>query len=141
MRSTLLCLLLAGCLGGFQVAAQEGETLREIETLLLKTKGWQFFWEQTDQRVPSAVASKGAMEFFRRDGKLIGRTTHMIAGNCEFEVLLREDGFTFEWCGGYRTPQSSVSFDRTDTHFPFKNIAVPRKVWFQPTLNSASAGR
>jgi len=56
----------------------------------------------------------------------------MIVGNCKFEVVLRDDGFTFEWCGGYQTPPSSVSFDRIDAKFAFKNIAKPLKVWFQP---------
>ena len=132
MRSIVVSLVLAGCAGSFQVAAQTGAGKHEIEILLLKAKTWTFLWEQTDQSVPSAAASKGTMEFFRRDGKLVGRTTHMISGNCEFEVLLRDDGFTFQWCGGYQTPQSSVNFDRADTKFPFKNIAAPRKVWFEP---------
>ena len=132
MRSFVVSLLLVGCVGAFQVAAQTSVEQREIEAQLLKAKTWTFFWEIIDQPVPSAAASKGTMEVFRRDGKLTGRTTHMISGNCEFEVVLRDDGFTFEWCGGYRTPQSSVRFDRTDASFPFKNIAAPRKVWFQP---------
>jgi hypothetical protein len=131
MRPTVMSLLCAGCLGSFPAAAQEAARQHEVEVLLSKAS-WNFFWEQTDQPVPSAGASKGAMDFFRRGGKFVGRTTHMIAGNCEFEVVVRDDGFIFEWCGGYRMPQSFVSLDRTDTNFPFKNIAAPRKVWFQP---------
>ncbi len=132
MRSIAVGVLVAGCLGSFGVAAQTKSEHQAVEQLLTSAKTWTFFWEQTDQLVPSTAASKGTMEFFRRDGKLFGRTTHMVAGNCEFEVVLHPDGFTFEWCGGYRTPQSSVSFDRADANFPFKSIAVPRKVWFQP---------
>jgi len=130
MRSVVVTLLLASC-GTFQVAAQASATQQEIEALLSKGT-WAYLWEITDQSVPSAAATKGAMEFFLRDGKLMGRTTHMLSGNCEFVVPVRDDGFTFEWCGGYGTPQSSVSLDRADTRFPFKNIASPRKVWFQP---------
>ena len=132
MRSIAVSLLVAGWLGSFGVAAQTESGQHAMETLLANAKTWTFFWENTDQPVPSTAAIKGTMEFFRRDGKLFGRTTHMIVGNCEFEVVLRDDGFTFEWCGGYQTPQSSVSFDRTDAKFPFKNIAKPLKVWFQP---------
>ena len=131
MQKIVTALLLAGCAGSFQVGAQTSVKQQEIEALLSRAGPWTFLWEQTDQLVPSAAASKGTMEFFRRDGKLFGRTTHMIFGNCEFPVLVRDDGFIFEWCGGYQTPQSSVSLDSGDPKFPFKNIAIPRKVWFQ----------
>jgi hypothetical protein len=132
MRPIVVGVFVAGCLASFGVAAQTNSDQQAVEQLLANAKTWTFFWEQTDQLVPSTAASKGTMEFFRRDGKLFGRTTHMISGNCEFEVVLRADGFTFEWCGGYRTPQSSVSVDPADAKFPFKNVAAPRKVWFQP---------
>ena len=132
MRSISVSLVVAGWLASFGVAAQTESGRLAVEKLLVDAKTWTFFWESTDQPVPSAAASKGTMEFFRRDGKLFGRTTHMLLGNCEFEVVLRDDGFIWEICGGYATPQSSVSFDRADAKFPFKNIAMPRKTWFQP---------
>ncbi len=132
MRSIAVIALVAGWLAAIGVAAQTASDKHAVETLLTKPQSWTFFWEQTEQLSPSTAASKGTMEFFRRDGKLIGRTTHMLSGNCEFEVGLRDDGFTFEICGGYQLPRSSVSFDRTDARFPFKNVTIPRKTWFQP---------
>jgi hypothetical protein len=60
---------------------------------------------------------------------------HNAAGDRDspFEVAVRDDGFTFEWCGGYWMPKSSISFDRAEYKLPFfKNIAAPRKVWSQP---------
>ena len=132
MRSVVIGVLLAGFAASLHVVAQTSAKQQEIEAFLSRPGSWTFLWEQTDQPVPSSAASKGTMEFFRRDGKLFGRTTHMISGNCEFPVAVRDDGFNFEWCGGYQTPHSSVSFDRSDTKFPFKNVAIARKVWFSP---------
>lgn len=132
MRSTTLVVLLGGWFAAMAATAQTVSSRQEIENLLVKPKSWTFWWEWTAQLAPSAQASKGSVEFFHRDGKLIGRTTHMVSGNCEFEVGLRNDGFTWELCGGYQSPRSSINFDRADLKFPFKNVDILRKFWFEP---------
>lgn len=131
MRLTTLVVLLGGWFTAMAAMAQTVSSTQEIESLLVKSKSWTFWWEETAHLVPSAAASRGSMEFFHRDGKLFGRTTHMISGNCDFEVGLRNDGFTWEICGGYKLPRSFANFDRADSKFPFKNPG-PRKVWFEP---------
>lgn len=120
MRSTTLVVLLGGWLTAFAAMAQTVSSTQDIENILVKPKSWTYWWEVTAQLVPSARAGKGSMEFFQRDGKLFGRTTHMLFGNCEFEVGLRNDGFTWEICGGYQFPRSSINFDSADLKFPFR---------------------
>jgi hypothetical protein len=132
MKSATLSAWLVACLAAAAIPAQAASGRQDIEQVLEQSRTWTYYWESTEQTVPGATAGKGTMEFFRRDGKLFARTTHMVSGNCEFEVGLRDDGFTWEICGGYQFPRSSVSFDPADARFPFKNLALARKTWFEP---------
>src|SRR5829696_3239365 len=76
-----------------------------IKEMLTGTKDWTLLFEFTDGSTPTERANKVGWEFQREGSAIKGRTTHLAAGNCEFEVAPRNDGFDFNsrarGCSGY----------------------------------------
>jgi hypothetical protein len=105
-----------------------GETA--IKSLLTKHKFWTMYWELTDATLPGERAHGLKYEFFERDQKLMGRLV-VEYGGCEFEVTLRADGISLRYCAVGGEP--SLTFDASDTRYPFKERNNPRKLWFTPT--------
>jgi hypothetical protein len=100
-----------------------------IRDLLTKHKVWVMYWEVTDAQLPTDRATKIKYEFFERDRKLMARMV-VDFGGCEFEVPLRADGIELRYCGMQGEP--SLTFDPSDTKYPFKERSNPRKLWLTP---------
>jgi hypothetical protein len=103
-----------------------GETV--IKGLLSKYRSWTMYSEYTDAAAPSGQAQKLTFEYFERDAKLMGRWI-LEFGGCEFELSLRNDGFSFPWCPPYKG-EPSLSYDAADPQYPFKS-RNPRKLWLK----------
>jgi hypothetical protein len=90
------------------------------------------YLEFTDAPSPSDRAQKFVWQYFERDGRLLGRRIPPLAiGDCLSEITVRGDGFSFRWCDPQLSgAQPSLSYDRNDPKYPFKN-SEPRKLWLQ----------
>ena len=104
----------------------------KIRKLLTTQKSWTMYLEFTDAPIPSDQAQKFVWQYFERDGRMMGRRIPPLAfGDCDSELSVRGDGFSFRWCdpqlsGG----EPSLSYDPNDSKYPFKNHE-PRKLWLQ----------
>jgi|SoiMetStandDraft_5_1073268.scaffolds.fasta_scaffold30307_3 hypothetical protein len=97
-----------------------------IKGVLTGHKQWTFYWDRasrgrrprlgstTTDRSPSAK-----LEFMRVGLRLIGHAEEVLpyTGECDFEVTVREDGFTFVGCWGSDKP---MTYDPDDREYPFK---------------------
>ena len=112
--------------------AGNAATENKIRTLLTTPKSWTMYLEFTDAPTPSDRAQKFTWEYFERDGTVLGRRVPRLAfGDCDSEISVRPDGFSFRWCDAQLSGgEPSLSYDPSDSKYPFKN-REPRKLWLQ----------
>lgn len=124
--------LLGIFLSSVAYSADDAATESKIKRLLTSQKSWTMYLEFTDASTPGDRAQKFVWQFFERDGRMMGRRVPPLAfGNCDSELSVRADGFSFRWCdpqlsGG----EPSLSYDPNDSKYPFKS-REPRKFWLQ----------
>ena len=113
------------------IPAQAQDIARQnaIKSLLTKPKTWTMYLEFTEATTPSDRAQRFIYEYFERDHKLMGRQVGLAFGGCDFEVTLRDDGFSFPYCPPYNG-EPSLTYDPSDSQHPFKSHN-PRKLWFR----------
>jgi hypothetical protein len=113
-------------------SADNAATESKIKTLLTMPKSWTMYLEFTDAPTPSDRAQRFIWEYFERDGKVWGRRVPRLAfGDCDSEISVRVDGFSFRWCDPQLSGGApSLSYDPSDSKYPFKN-REPRKLWLQ----------
>ena len=115
---------------------QPGE--EAIKDILTGVKGWSVLAEFTQSGTPSNNATKLAWQFYREGSKVRGRTTNMAPGyNCDFDIVVLEDGFEFStrarWCTDVTDPVTTrLVHDPADKAYPFKNLDTPLKWWLAP---------
>ena len=54
----------------------------------------------------------------------------VLSVECEFEVTVRDDGFTFTNCGGTFRP---MTYDPQDREYPFKGRIRSESFWLAPS--------
>jgi hypothetical protein len=130
----LLSVLLVAISSAAVYSANSAASESNIRKILTTAKSWTMYLEFTDAPLPSDRAQRFGWEYFERDGKVWGRRVPRLAfGDCDSEISLRADGFSFRWCdpqlgGG----EPSLNYDPNDPKYPFKN-REPRKLWLQAT--------
>lgn len=100
-----------------------------IKSILTKPTSWTMYSEYTDSLTPTDRAQKLTFRYFERDQKLMGRWV-LEFGSCEFEVSLRNNGFSHTWCPPYQGGPT-LDFDLVDPKYPFRS-RNPRKLWLKP---------
>ena len=130
MRFSLISLL--GIFLSFGYSADNAATESRIKKILTTPKSWTMYLEFTDAPTPSDRAQKFIWEYVEQDGKVIGRRVPRLAfGDCDTEISVRADGFSFRWCDPQLSGGGpSLSYDQNDSKYPFKNHE-PRKLWLQ----------
>ena len=138
-------LLTSGCvtlLGGASYGQSPARGLpigvEAIKGMLAGHKQWTFYWDRapvsrprlgsvTTNRSPSAI-----LEFARVGRRLIGHAQddRVHHAECEFEVTVREDGFTFAGCWG---SDKSMTYDPDDREYPFKGRTDGTLLWLAPS--------
>jgi hypothetical protein len=108
-----------------------------ITRVLTSQKEWTLYWDRgvprprlgavTTDRSPSAI-----LEFMRVGPRVVGYASndqvhHM---ECEFDVAVKEDGFTFTGCWG---SDKAMAYDPTDTEYPFKGRVDGTMLWLAPS--------
>jgi hypothetical protein len=132
MTQVLTVSLLAIFFSSTIFSADSAASESNIKKILTTAKSWTMYLEYTDAPLPSERAQRFGWEYFERDGKVWGRRVPRLAfGDCDSEVTVRPDGFSFRWCdpqlgGG----QPSLSYDANDPKYSFKS-REPRKLWLQ----------
>jgi hypothetical protein len=109
-----------------------------IKTMLTSYPRWTAYWDRGDVARPRFGARTGdrslsaTMEFLRMGTALVGHTeVHSLTNvECEFEVTVRDDGFTFTSCGGTATP---MTYDPKDSDYPFKGRVGVESFWLAPS--------
>jgi hypothetical protein len=126
--------LLIPLVGGFLFSAGHAadDATNNIKKILTTHKSWTMYLEYTDAPAPSDRAQKFGWQYIEQGGKVVGRRVPRLAfGDCDSEVTLRPDGFSFRWCDPQLSGASpSLSYDEKDRKYPFKSEA-PRKIWLQ----------
>jgi hypothetical protein len=137
--------LTSGCVTVFAVAGYgQSETkglpigLEGIKRMLAGHKQWIFYWDRapvsrprlgstTTDRSPSAT-----LEFMRAGPRVIGHAQddRVHHAECEFEVTVREDGFTFAGCWG---SDKFMTYDPDDREYPFKGRTGDTLLWLAPS--------
>jgi hypothetical protein len=128
------CLLISILAVLFSSASYSADNVAEgkIRKILTAPKSWTMYLEYTDALLPSDRANKFVWRYIEEDGKVVGRRVPPLAfGDCDSQVTVRADGFSFRWCdpqlaGG----EPSLSYDENDSRFPFKS-RESRKLWLQ----------
>ena len=84
------------------------------------------YLEFTDAPTPSDRAQRFTWEYFERDGTVLGRRVPRLAfGDCDSEISVRPDGFSFRWCdtqlsGG----EPSLSYDPSDSKYHSRTASL-----------------
>jgi hypothetical protein len=129
----LLISVLGIFLSSVSHSADDAAAESKIRKALTGPKSWTMYLEYTDASTPSDRANKFVWRYIEQDGRVVGRRVPALAfGDCDSQVTVRSDGFSFRWCdpqlgGG----EPSLSYDANDSQFPFKS-REPRKIWLQP---------
>jgi len=109
-----------------------------IKSMLTGHKQWTFYWDRAHvsrPRLGSATTDRSPsarLEFMRVGRRLIGHADddRVHFGECEFEVSVREDGFTFVGCWG---SDKSMTYDPDDREYPFKGRIDGTLLWLAPS--------
>ena len=109
-----------------------------IKSMLTGHKQWTFYWDRAHvsrPRLGSATTDRSPsarLEFMRVGRRLIGHADddRVHFGECEFEVSVREDGFTFVGCVG---SDKSMTYDPDDREYPFKGRTGGTLLWLAPS--------
>jgi hypothetical protein len=130
MRFFVLSLL--GVFISFACHAADDPARSRIKKILTTPKSWTMYYEYTEAATPSERAQKFGWQYLEQDGKLVGRRVPRLAfGDCDSEITLRADGFSFRWCDPQLSGASpSLRYDPNDPKYPFKS-SEPRKIWLQ----------
>ncbi len=125
-------ILLLGILMPFASHAADDPAAEKIKKILTAPKSWTMYLEYTDAATPGERAQKFGWQYLEHDGKLVGRRVPRLAfGDCDSEITLRADGFSFRWCDPQLTgADPSLRYDPSDPKYPFKS-SEPRKLWLQ----------
>ena len=108
-----------------------------ITKMLTGHKEWTFYWDRdpvSRPRLASRAAEhspRATFEFMRIGRRVIGhayddRVHHT---ECEFDVAVREDGFTFTGCWG---SDKRMTYDPHDREYPFKGRTDGTLLWLAP---------
>lgn len=137
--------LMSGCVTLFAGASYgQSETksspigVEAIKGMLTRHKQWTFYWDRAPisrPRFGSKAADRSpsaTFEFVRVGRAVIGhaqddRVHHT---ECEFDVTVREDGFTFTGCWG---SDKSMTYDPDDREYPFKGRVDGTLLWLGPS--------
>src|SRR5262245_10589148 len=105
LRSALSGVLL---LASADLPAQPGKTgsaigAEGIRVILTQHAQWTVYWSSLGAAPrPPASAGSGTIEFTRRGDRLMGHLSIPVLGqDCEFEVVVRDDGFTYPGCARF----------------------------------------
>jgi len=108
-----------------------------IQRMLTGQKQWTFYWDRdpvSRPRLASRAADRSrsaTLEFMRVGPRVIGHAQDDIhhTPECEFDVAVREDGFTFAGCWG---SDKSMTYDPGDREYPFKGRVDGTLLWLAP---------
>jgi hypothetical protein len=109
-----------------------------IKGMLTRHKQWTFYWDRapvsrprlgsaTTDRSPSAT-----LEFLPVGLRVIGHAQNdqVHHAECDFEVTVREDVFTFAGCWG---SDKRMEYDPDDREYPFKGRTDGTLLWLAPS--------
>ena len=108
-----------------------------ITGMLTGHKQWTFYWDRAPVSRPRLVSKaadrspSATFEFMRVGRRVIGHAQddRVHHAECEFEVTVREDGFTFAGCWG---SDKSMTYDPDDREHPFKGRTDGTLLWLAP---------
>ena len=108
-----------------------------ITRVLTSHKQWILYWDRgvPRPRFGAATADRSGsaiLEFMRVGPQVVGYASndqvhHM---ECEFDVAVKEDGFTFAGCWG---SDKVMAYDPNDTEYPFKGRVDGTLLWLAPS--------
>ena len=141
MPARILIALACALAFGSGAAGEEGNAAiggEAITRMLTSQPRWTAYWDHADVARPSFGARTGdrsrtaTMEFLRIGRAVVGHTeVHSLLDlQCDFEVTVRDDGFTFTSCGG---PARTVTYDPKDPDYPFKGRLGSESIWLAPS--------
>jgi len=108
-----------------------------IKHILTSHQRWVLYWDRgvarprfgpaTADRSPSAI-----LEFIRIEPRFVGYASNdqLHHVECEFEVNVKEDGFSFSGCWG---SDKLMTYDPDDSEYPFKGRVDGTMLWLAPS--------
>ena len=109
-----------------------------IKRVLTDQTRWTLYWDHANvdrPRLGSAMADRSpsaTLEFMRVGLRLVGHAENDVVHHveCEFDVTVREDGFTFAGCVG---SDKRMTYDPDDREYPFKGRTDGVLLWLAPS--------
>lgn len=136
---TLGCVtILAGVVAGQSEERTSWIGVEAIKRVLTGHTRWTLYWDRADVDRPRLGSSTGGrspsatLEFVRVGPRLAGHAENGAVHHveCEFEVTVREDGFTFAGCVG---SDKSMTYAPDDREYPFKGRTGGTLLWLAPS--------
>ena len=132
-------ILLAGASYGQSATTGVPIGVEAIKRMLTSHEQWTLYWDRasrgsgprlgstTTNRSPSAT-----LEFVRVGPRVLGHAQEVLpyTAECEFDVTVSEDGFTFVGCWG---SDKSMTYDPDDREYPFKGHSDGMLFWLAPS--------
>jgi hypothetical protein len=133
LSSVLISTLL---LGGANLTAQPGKTetpigAERVKAILTQQAHWTVYWSRLGAAPrPPATAVSGIVQFTRLGDKILGHLSiPVFREECDFEVVVKDDGFTYPGC---TRVDKDVAYDPADQEYPFKGSMGAIVYWFRP---------
>jgi hypothetical protein len=102
-----------------------------VTAILIQHVRWTVYWSSLGPAPrPPASAASGTIQFTRRGDKMVGHLSIPVLGQeCDFDVVVKEDGFTYPGCARF---DKNLTYDTADPEFPFKGTGGSIGYWFRP---------
>jgi hypothetical protein len=136
--SSILCGVLLGTLFFSSIGAgaqprQSGSAIgaERLKVILTEQPRWTVYWSSLGVAPrPPASAASGIIQFSRRGDKIMGQLSIPVFGQeCEFEVVIKDDGFRYPGCARF---DKDITYDPDDQEYPFKGTGGSNAYWFRP---------
>jgi hypothetical protein len=108
-----------------------------IKRMLTSHKQWTLYWDLASAGQPrtgsrtSDRSSSATLEFMRIGPRLVGHENDQVHHmECEFDVVVSENGFSFARCVG---SENTLTHDPTARDYPFKQRTGHMMFWLAPS--------
>jgi hypothetical protein len=132
-------LLLSGSLVLAQPGTGAAVGADRIKAILIEQARWTMYWSGGGPAPrPPASTGSGNVEFTRHGDTIRGHMSiPALARECEFEVVVKDHGFSYPGCQGpqnalVRSPDREITYDPDDREYPFKGTGASTWYWFRP---------
>jgi hypothetical protein len=101
-----------------------------IRAILTEQPRWTVYWSSLGAAPrPPASAASGTIQFTRRGDKIMGHLSiPVFTEECDFEVIIKDNGFSYLGCARF---DMEITYDPDDREYPFKGTGGSNFYWLR----------